>query len=264
MSALPSATSTPSSVRASCSQQEWDARVDLAAAYRLAAQYGWHDLLGTHFSLRVPGEPDHYLVNPAGYFFEEITASSLVKIDLDGNQLSPSPNGVNPAADEIHGALYTARPDIQAIMHLHSVAGTAVGAQEGGLLPISQNAMLLLNRVRYYDYRGSRLPSEEWTRMAEQLGDGSVLFMRNHGTLAAGRSIGEAFALIARTERACGIQVAALAGGLKLHDVDAEVVRASIERGRTIYSDRHWSPKAKHEWAAFRRKADRDFPGYNA
>lgn len=250
--------------RASYSAEEWEARVDLAAAYRLAGQFGWHDLLGTHFSLRIPGEPNHYLVNPSGYFFEEITASSLVKIDLEGNLLSPSPNGVNPAADEIHSAIYQARPDIQAIMHLHSVAGTAVGAQEDGLLPISQNAMLLLNRVRYYDYRGSRLPSEEWTKMAQALGDGTALFMRNHGTLAAGSSIGEAFALIARIERACSIQVAALAGGAKLRDVDPVVVEQSIERGRTIYTDRHWSPKAKHEWAAFRRKADRDHPGYDA
>ncbi len=246
------------------SADEWAARVDLAAAYRLAAQFGWHDLLGTHFSLRVPGEPDHYLVNPAGAFFEEITASSLVKIDLDGNLLSASPKGVNPAADEIHSALYRARPDIQAIMHLHSIAGTAVGAQADGLLPLSQNAMLLLNRVRYYDYRGSRLPSEEWTRMAEQLADGSVLFMRNHGTLTAGRTIGEAFALTARVERACSIQVAALAGGARLHDTDPKVVAESIERGRTIYTERHWSPGARHEWAAFRRKADRDHPGYDA
>lgn len=245
------------------SPEEWSARVDLAAAYRLGAQFGWHDLLGTHFSVRVPGEPGHYLVNPAGYFFEEITASSLVKIDLDGNLLSDSPHGVNPAADEIHGALYAARPDVQAIMHLHSVAGSAVGAQKQGLLPISQGALLLLNRVRYYDYTGAGLDSAECARMAAALEDGTVLIMRNHGTLAAGRSLGEAFALIVRLERACSIQVAAQAGG-ELVDVAPEVVRKTIERGRRIYSDSHWSPGARHEWAAFRRKADRDHPGYDA
>lgn len=244
------------------SAAEWEARVDLAAAYRLAAAQGWHDLLGTHFSLRVPGEPNRYLVNPAGYFFEEITASSLVKIDLEGNHYSDSPNGVNPAADEIHGAIYAARPDIQAIMHTHSVNGTAVSAQTGGLLPISQNAMLVLNRVRYYDYTGSGLSAEECQHMADDLGDGSILFMRNHGVVTAGRSMGEAFAVMVRLERACAIQIAAQ-GRDSLVEVNAGVIERQFQRGKKIYSDTHWSPLARHEWAAFRRKADRDHPGYD-
>lgn len=253
--------STPASPSDRFSPEEWEARVDLAAAYRLGAALGWHDLLGTHFSLRVPGEPDRYLVNPAGFFFEEITASSLVKIGLDGTQYSESPHGVNPAADEIHGALYAARPDITAIMHLHSVEGTGVSAQAEGLLPISQNALLILNRVRYYDYTGSGLDSAECARMAAALGDGSVLFMRNHGTLTAGRGIGEAFALLTRLERACKIQIAAQSGSGLVYP-DPAIVQKQLERGKRIYSDTHWSPKAKHEWAAFRRKADRDHPGY--
>lgn len=243
------------------SAEEWEARLDLAAAYRLAAALGWHDLLGTHFSLRVPGEPGHYLVNPAGYFFEEITASSLVKLDLDGNLLSGSPLGVNPAADEIHGAIYRARPDLSSVMHLHSIAGTGVSAQVEGLLPVSQNAMLLLHRVRYYDYVGSGLSAEECEQLAAALGDGSVLFLRNHGTLAAGRGIGEAFALITRLERACKIQLAAQAGS-GLVQIPPDVLARQLERGKRIYSDTHWSPRAKHEWAAFRRKADRDHPDY--
>lgn len=261
---IPSATARtiPPEAAARFSPDEWAARVDLAAAYRLAAALGWHDLLGTHFSLRVPGEPGHYLVNPAGYLFEEITASSLVKITLDGEQLSESPLGVNPAADEIHGAVYKVRPDIHAIMHLHSVAGTAVSAQTEGLLPISQNAMLILSRVRYYDYVGSGLTAAECDALAAALGDGSILFLRNHGTLAAGRTIGEAFALITRLERACKIQLAAQAGS-GLVQVPADVLQRQHERSRRIYSDTHWSPKAKHEWAAFRRKADRDHPGYD-
>ncbi len=212
----------------------------------------------------MPGEPDRYLVNPAGYFFEEITASSLIKIDLEGKQYSQSTHGVNPAADEIHGAIYRARPDINAIMHTHSVNGTAVSAQAGGLLPISQNAMLVLNRVRYYDYTGSGLSSEECDRMAADLNDGSVLFMRNHGVVTAGRSIGESFAVMVRLERACAIQVAAQAGGGPLVQVSQDVIERQLQRGKKIYSDQHWSPLAKHEWAAFRRKADRDHPGYDS
>jgi ribulose-5-phosphate 4-epimerase/fuculose-1-phosphate aldolase len=243
------------------SPEEWEARLDLAAAYRLAARNGWHDLLGTHFSLRVPGTSDQYLVNPAGFFFEEITASSLVKIDTRGNVLSDSPYGVNPAADDIHGAILSARPDIHAVMHLHSVAGTGVSIQKNGLLPISQNALILLNRVRYYDYGGAGLDEAECARLVAALGDGSVLFMRNHGTLAAGRTIGEAFALITRIERACQIQIAAQAGG-ELTDIDPEVKEKTITRGRRNYSDSSWSPGARVEWAAFRRKVDRDDPSY--
>ncbi|MEC5386433.1 class II aldolase/adducin family protein [Uliginosibacterium sp. H3] len=243
------------------SPEEWAARLDLAAAYRLAGQFGWHDLLGTHFSVRVPGTTNQYLVNPFGLFFEEITASSLVKIDTDGNVLSASEHGVNPAADEIHGGIYAARPDVNAIMHLHSVAGTGVATQKGGLLPISQNAILLQVRTRYYDYGGSGIDSKECAKLVAALGDGSVLFLRNHGTLSAGRTIGEAFALIARIERACQIQLAAQAGG-EIAPIDPDVLARTIERGKRIYADNSWSPHARVEWAAFRRKIDRDDPGY--
>ncbi|CAN5410785.1 class II aldolase/adducin family protein [soil metagenome] len=243
------------------SPEEWAARVDLAAAYRLAGRLGWHDLLATHFSLRVPGTEGEYLVNPFGLFFEEVTASSLVKIDTEGKLLSPSEYGVNPAADEIHGAIYAARPDVNAVMHLHSVAGTGVATQAGGLLPISQQALLLQVRTRYYDYGGSGIDSVECAKMVAALGDGSVLFMRNHGTLATGHNIGEAFALITRIERACQIQLAAQAGGEIAH-IDPEVVAKTIQRGHRIYSEKSWSPHAKIEWAAFRRKLDREDPAY--
>ncbi|WP_213765520.1 class II aldolase/adducin family protein [Caballeronia sp. dw_19] len=241
--------------------EEWQARCDLAAAYRLAAANGWHDMFGTHFSLRVPGTTDQYLVNPAGYFFEEITASSLVRIDTHGRVLSESRYGVNPAADHIHGSIFAARPEVGAIMHLHSVAGTGVSIQKAGLLPISQSAVILSSHVRYYDYGGADLDDAECRKLVDALNNGSVLFMRNHGTLTAGHTIGEAFALMTRLERACHIQLAA-----QLADDVTEIplmLREDLTKlGTRIYSADSWSPAASLEWAAFRRKADRDYPDY--
>ncbi len=248
-------------VRHGVSASEWEARCDLAAAYRLAAANGWHDMFGTHFTLRLPDDPDTYLVNPLGRFFEEIDASSLVKIDTEGRALSDSPYGVNPAADKIHGAVLRARPDIGAVMHLHTVAGTAVSIQKRGLLPISQGAAILAGRVRYYRYGGTELDATELAHLVNALGDGSVLFMRNHGTLSVGRTIGEAFALMMRVERASQIQVAAQAGG-ELVTISVEEREKLAALGKHIYSQQSWSPAARAEWAAFRRKADRDFPDY--
>ena len=246
---------------AAFSSSEWDARCDLAAAYRLAAANGWHDMFGTHFTVRVPAHPDTYLVNPLGRFFEEITASSLLKIDTEGNVLSDSPYGVNAAADKIHGAVLAARSDVGAVMHLHAVAGTAVSIQKGGLLPLSQSAGILMGRVRYYRYGGTELDAQELAHLVASLGDGSVLFMRNHGTLTVGRTIGEAYALMMRVERACQIQIAAQAADevVSLHQNEIEKLAAL---GKHIYSPESWSPAARAEWAAFRRKADRDFPDY--
>jgi ribulose-5-phosphate 4-epimerase/fuculose-1-phosphate aldolase len=240
---------------------EWAARLDLAAAYRLAGRFGWHDLLGNHFSVRVPGTADQYLINPWGFFFEEITASSLVKVDTQGNVLSDTPHGVNPAVDVIHTAIYAARPDVASVTHLHSVAGTGVASQAGGLLPISQNALLILHRVRYHAFEGAAIDPEERARLVEALGDGSVLFLRNHGTLTAGRTLGEAFALLARVERACAIQLAAQSGGA-IHPLPDAVIARTIAQGRAIYRDDGPSPGARVEWAAFRRKIDREDPGY--
>lgn len=243
------------------SDGEWAARLDLAAAYRLAGRFGWHDLLGNHLSVRVPGTADQYLVNPWGFFFEEITASSLVKVDIRGNLLSDSPHGLNPAADVIHAAVYAARPDLASVMHLHSVAGTGVASQAGGLLPISQSALLIMHRVRYHDFEGAAIDPGERVRLVEALGDGSVLFLRNHGTLTAGRTLGEAFALLARVERACAIQLAAQSGGT-INPLPDPVIARTIAQGRAIYRADGPSPGAQVEWAAFRRKIDREDPGY--
>ncbi|MBD1551488.1 class II aldolase/adducin family protein [Pseudomonas typographi] len=244
-------------------EQEWSARLDLAAAYRLGAKMGWSDLLGTHFSVRVPGTRDDYLINPYGLFFEEITASSLIRINTRGDVTGQQEYGVNRAADVIHGGLYAAHPQAQAAIHLHSVAGTGVASQNGGLLPVSQSALMIMSRVRYYDYTGAKLDREECARMAATLGDGQILMLRNHGTLTVGASLGEAFALMMRLERACAIQLAAQAGG-QVHAIEQRFIDESIRFGSTIYSEQSWSPHARVEWAALRRKIDREDPGYAA
>lgn len=243
-------------------EAEWQARLDLAAAYRLAAAQGWHDLLGTHFSSRVPGTTDQFLVNPYGLLFEEITASSLVKIDLEGKVIGDNGYNVNPAADVIHGGIYAARPDVNAIVHLHSVAGVAVASQEDGLLPISQNAMIIRGRVRYYPFTGVKLDREECARMAAALGEQTVLFLQNHGTLVAGHTIGEAYSFVVRVERACQIQLAAQASGARLKVVEPQWVEQAAQFGLKLYTENSWSPGAVTEWNAFRRKVDRDDPGY--
>jgi ribulose-5-phosphate 4-epimerase/fuculose-1-phosphate aldolase len=245
------------------SPQEWEARLDLAAAYRLAARFGWHDMLGNHFSLRVPGTTDQYLINPLGLFFEEITASSLVKLDTKGNILSDSPHGINKAGEVIHGAVLAARPDIASVMHLHSSAGAGISAQKDGLLPISQNALILMNRVRYHDYEGPASDDDERRRLVRDIADGSILFLRNHGTLTAGRTMGEAFVLLGRVERACEIQLAAQAGS-GIHFPSQDAIDRTSAIGAKMYSEGSRSPGAHLEWAAFRRKLDREDPGYAA
>ncbi len=244
------------------SPEEWEARLELAAAYRLAARFGWHDMLGNHFSLRVPGTTDQYLINPLGLFFEEITASSLVKLDTRGNVLSDAPHGINKAGEVIHGGIYAARPDVNAAMHLHSAVGAGVSAQKDGLLPISQNALILMSRIRYHEYGGpANNAEEERTALARDLADGSILFLRNHGTLTAARSMGEAFVLLGRIERACEIQLAAQAGSA-VHFPTQDAIDRTIAIGARMYADSSHSPRAALEWAAFRRKIDREDPGY--
>src|SRR5580698_3115802 len=242
--------------------EEWVARLDLAAAYRRSSDLGWHDMLGNHFSLRVPGTKNQYLLNPLGLFFEEITASSLVKMDVKGNVLSEAPHGINKAGEVIHGGILAARPDVASVMHLHSSAGAGVSAQEEGLLPISQNALILMDRVRYHEYEGPASDADdERRRLARDLADGSILFLRNHGTLTAGRTIGEAFVLLGRVERACEIQVAAQAGS-GIHFPTQDAIDRTSAIGGKMYGDNSRSPGASLEWAAFRRKVDREDPGY--
>lgn len=200
-------------VKARVSAEEWAARVDLAAAYRLVALYGWDDLVFTHISARVPGADHQFLLNPYGMMFDEITASSLVKIDLAGKKLLDSPYEINPAGFTIHSCIHAARNDAMCIMHTHSVNGVAVAAQKGGLLPISQQAMLVYASLAYHDYEGIALREDEKPRLARDLGQSQFLMLRNHGLLTVGGSAADAFLFMYTFEAACRIQVRAQAGG---------------------------------------------------
>jgi len=180
-------------IRDQVSEAEWKARLDLAAAYRLVALYGWDDLIFTHISARVPGADHHFLLNPYGMMFEEITASSLVKIDLDGNKVMDSPHFINPAGFTIHSAVHAAREDALCVMHLHTDYGIAVSAQKDGLLPISQQAMFASASLAYHDYEGLALNEDEKPRLVSDLGDKKNMILRNHGLLTIGRTAAEAF-----------------------------------------------------------------------
>ncbi len=202
------------SVRDRVSEAEWDMRCDLAAAYRLAAQYRWTDLIYTHFSARVPGA-DHLLINPYGLMFDEVTASSLVKIDEEGNIIDDATGlGINHAGFVIHGAVHQARPEVACVVHTHTRAGVAVSAQKEGLLPISQHALRVHGMLTYHDYEGVALEMDERKRIAADLGTTSkAMIMRNHGLLALGETVGEAFHFMYYLDTACQIQIDAMAAG---------------------------------------------------
>ena len=198
-----------SSVRASVSAAEWECRVALAAAYRLVALFGWDDLVFTHISARVPDTADAFLINPYGMLFEEITASSLVKVDQSGRKLMDSPFEINPAGFVIHSAVHAARPDAHCVLHTHSLNGVAVSAQKQGLLPISQQSLFVLSSLGYHDYEGVALRDEEKPRLVADLGERTFLILRNHGLLTVGPAPADAFLAMYIMEAACAIQVRA-------------------------------------------------------
>jgi len=214
----------PTSIRDQVSEVEWKARVDLAAAYRLVALYGWDDLIFTHISARVPGDDHHFLLNPYGMMFEEVTASSLVKIDLQGNKVMESPHFINPAGFTIHSAVHEARADALCVMHLHTRNGIAVSAQKDGLLPLSQQAMFALGSLAYHDYEGLALDEQEKPRLVADFGDKKYLILRNHGLLTIGRTVAEAFLGMFLLERACEIQIMAQSGGGELSPIPKEII----------------------------------------
>jgi ribulose-5-phosphate 4-epimerase/fuculose-1-phosphate aldolase len=207
------------------SAEEWQTRVDLAAAYRLVALYGWDDLIFTHISARVPGTEHHFLLNPYGMMFEEVTASSLVKVDPAGNKVMESPYFINPAGFTIHSAVHAAREDALCVMHLHTDHGIAVSAQKDGLLPISQQAMLVRASLAYHDYEGLALNEDEKPRLVSDFGDKHHMILRNHGLLTVGRTTAEAFLAMFLLERACKIQILAQSGGAKLINVPDSILR---------------------------------------
>lgn len=234
---------------------ELAARRDVAAACRLVEQFGWSDLLASHVSARIPGSED-FLVNPYGLLFEQVTASSLLRVDPDGKLAAPTAHVLNPGAFIIHSAIYRARPDVQAVVHLHTRDGVAVATQRDGLLPCTQHALVIWHQVAYHEYEGVSTDADECARIAANLGERKLLILRNHGTLAAGRSVGEAFAYVYRLERACRTQIAAQAGGTPLRPIPDDVARRSIEQGRAIFSERGFAPGGELEWRALLAKLD--------
>ncbi len=249
------------------SPAEWDARVNLAAFYRLSAHYGWTDLIYTHISARVPGPDEHFLLNPFGWMFEEVTASSLVKVDIHGRIVSPTLHRIHPAGFVIHSSVHQARPDAMCVMHSHTRAGMAVSMMECGLLPLSQHAMLFEGRVAYHDSEGIALDLDERTRLARDLGDKAVMILRNHGTLVVGSSMAETFSMMWHLEKAMQAQVDALASQQKLTYPSADVAWSVAENGfagkkrLTSYGDEQ-SPLGRLEWPALLRKLDRLDPSF--
>lgn len=248
------------SVRDQVSSGEWDLRVDLAAAYRLVALYGWDDLVFTHISARIPGPDHHFLINPYGWMFEEITASSLVKVDLEGRKLLDSPHDINPAGFTIHSALHAAREDVVCVMHTHSINGVAVSAQREGLLPLSQTAIIAGASLAYHDYEGIALCEDEKPRLVADLGARWSMMLRNHGLLTLGRNCADAFMRMYLLEAACMIQVRALDGQRALHLVPQGVLD-NIGEQMTAVTRGQFGSLA---WPGLLRKLDRRNPGYSA
>lgn len=246
------------SLRGKVSEAEWKTRVELAALYRLVALHGWDDMIYTHISARLPGPEHQFLINPYGLFFDEITASSLVKIDLEGNILQDTTYFINPAGFTIHSAIHAARDDAHFVMHLHTDQGVAVAAQKEGLLPISQHALIVLPRLAYHDYEGIALNLEERERLVADLGDKDIMILRNHGTLAVGKTAGDCWTHMFYVERACKQQVMALTGGrehiLLASKASQDEVRAQVSRGIG----------GALAWPGALRKLDRHNPGYDA
>ncbi|USU04851.1 class II aldolase/adducin family protein [Sphingomonadaceae bacterium OTU29THOMA1] len=239
---------------------EWEARVDLAAAYRLVALYGWDDLIFTHLSARVPGPEHHFLINPYDMMFEEITASSLVKIDVDGQPVGKSDHPVNPAGFTIHSAIHMAREDAAAVMHLHTPHGQAVSAMEFGLLPHTQTSMIAGHDVAYHDYEGIATDLEERERLVQDIGDKNAMILRNHGTLTVGDSVASCFLRLYFLERACEAQVLMLAAGRDRLNTPPQGVEHKVA-GQTNPKGMGMVAKAL-AWPALLRKLDRIDPGF--
>ncbi len=246
------------------SDAEWSARVDLAAAYRLVDLYGWSDLLGTHLSARVPDAGDQFLINPYGMLFEEITASCLVKVDERGNELTESAYGINPAGFTVHSAVHMARPEVGCVIHTHTAAGVGVATQEEGLLPLTQHALAVIAQTGYHAYEGIAFDHGERERLAADLASNKVLFLRNHGLLTVGRTVGEAFMWMYRAERACRFQLAFQQAGAAPRGIPDDVQRITIARNARAISKDGYRPIGEREWPALRRRLDRENPGYAA
>jgi ribulose-5-phosphate 4-epimerase/fuculose-1-phosphate aldolase len=242
---------------------EADIRINLAACYRLVALYGWDDLVFTHISARIPGPEHHFLINPYGMMFEEITASSLVKVDMKGEKVGESPYPVNPAGFTIHSAVHEVRDDAGCVMHLHTPDGTAVSTSREGLLPLNQTAQLVMPDLAYHDYEGVALDHDERPRLQRDLGQKNIMLLHNHGTLTVGRTCAEAFLRMYFLERACTMQVRTrqLGGPDEDYPTQPDVIEKNAALGR---SEGMGSLARQLVWPALLRKLDRLDPGFRA
>ncbi|MBU6286357.1 MAG: class II aldolase/adducin family protein [Betaproteobacteria bacterium] len=247
-------------MRLACSEVEWQLRCDLAACYRLIALHGWDDLVFTHISARIPETDHHFLINPYGMMFEEITASSLVKVDMAGQAVTPSAYPVNPAGFVIHSAIHAARDDVICVLHTHSTAGVAVAAQAQGLLPISQQASVVLAGLAYHDYEGLAVRDDEKKRLQANLGSKQALMLRNHGLLTVGTSIAAAYLAMFTLERACQIQLAAQAGGAELLTIRRHILEGTAQAVSKATAGMDASVLV---WPALLRRLNRLNPGYD-
>jgi ribulose-5-phosphate 4-epimerase/fuculose-1-phosphate aldolase len=234
MATIASISTQSSTAPSGMTQEEWAARCDLAAAYRLAALYGWTDLNNTHFSLRVPGTENHFLINPFGMFFDEITASSLIKVDDKGNVLGDSDYPINPAGFVIHGAVHMSSPDLHCVIHTHSRFGAAVAMQKQGLLPASQKALTVMGWVGYHDFEGPAVDASEQPRIVSDLSDNRILILRNH----------------------CRLQIDALSGGSELQSLSEETQNKSVQMGLKMYAKGGFIEVGR-EWPALLRQLER-------
>ncbi len=247
-----------SEIRSQVSEAEWLQRVDLAACYRLVAMFGWDDLIFTHVSARLPGSEHHFLINPYGLMFSEITASSLVKVDLQGNKVVDSPYEINPAGFTIHSAVHAAREDANCVLHVHSINGVAVSAQQDGVLPLSQHSIFVLSSLAYHDYEGVALQEDEKPRLVGDLGEKRFLMLRNHGLLTVGRSVAEAFVAMYFFETTCMIQVRAMSGGQPLCRISQQIIAGAPTQWEQVTR----GAGGGLAWPALLRKLDRADSSY--
>jgi len=248
-------------VKEQVSAVEWQARVDLAACYRLIALHGWDDLVFTHISAKVPGTED-FLINPFGLMFHEITASSLLKVDLAGTKLMDSPFEINPAGYTIHSAVHEVRHDVNCVIHTHTAAGVALSAQEAGVLPLSQQSMFILASLSYHDYEGVALREDEKARLQSDLGETSFMVLRNHGLMTCGTSIADAFLMMFTFQRTCEIQLMAQSSGARLINIPQSI----LDGAQAMISGtmRTTGMGGALAWPALLRKLDQHMPGYDA
>jgi len=246
------------SVRDRVTPDEWQQRVALAAVYRLVAHFRWDDLIFTHLSARVPGPDHHFLLNPYGMTFDEITASSLVKVDLAGNKVMESAHDINPAGFTIHSAIHAAREDAKCVLHVHSINGAAVSAQKAGLLPVSQQSIFVLASLAYHDYEGVALREDEKPRLVRDLGDKNFFMLRKHGLITVADNLPDAFLFMYTFETACMIQLRAQAGGGELVTIDPRIIATAQQQAAAVTQD----AVGALAWPALLRKLDRIDPSY--